>query len=399
MKKREYREIMKLVKNVNVVTLNGVVYNSNVEICGDKISGVLAVPTFKESDYELVVDGNGQYLIPGFIDVHCHGGNGYDFLDATVDEMNIISNFYLQHGTTTLVPTSCACSNEELLACFDAYKKYLENNKKTNLKGFHMEGPYFSPEQCGAQNTDYFTKPNIEFLKEVKEKYPFVSRISAAPEVDEDYKLSEFCSENGLVCGVAHTDANFSQIEDAMKNGYSVMTHLYSGMQGVHRKNAYRIAGAVEAGLYFDELYTEVIADGKHLPVELLKYIYKLKGADKIILVTDGTRASGLPDGGETFVGTKTCGIPAIIEDGVAKLLDRTSFAGSASSYDQIFKTMANAIGGDFVALAKMSSTNASRLAGLTDRGEIAEGKKADLLIVNEKFEIEKIIYNGDIVQ
>ena len=116
-------------------------------------------------------------------------------------------------------------------------------------------------------------------------------------------------------------------------------------------------------------------------------------------MVTDGTRASGLPDGGETFVGTKTCGIPAIIEDGVAKLLDRKSFAGSASSYDQIFKVMAKAIGGDFIAMVKMSSTNAAKLLGLFDRGEIAVGKKADLLIVNQNFEIEKIIYNGDIVK
>ena len=390
---------MKLIKNVNVVALDKIIYNACVETSGDKINRIFTTSVLDESVYKTIIDGNGQYLIPGFIDIHCHGGSGYDFLDATASEMQEISAFYLQHGTTTLVPTSCACSNEELVACFDQYAKYLEENDNSNLTGFHMEGPYFSPAQCGAQNTDYFTKPNIEFLEDSIKKYPFITRISAAPEVDEDYKLSKFCSKHGLVCGVAHTDANFSQIEEAMNNGYSVMTHLYSGMQGVHRVNAYRIAGAVEAGLYFDELYTEVIADGKHLPIELLKYIYKLKGADKIIMVTDGTRASGLPDGGETFVGTKTCGIPAIIEDGVAKLLDRKSFAGSASSYDQIFKVMAKAIGGDFIAMAKMSSTNAAKLLGLIDRGEIAVGKKADLLIVNQNFEIEKIIYNGDIVK
>ena len=170
------------------------------------------------------------------------------------------------------------------------------------------------------------------------------------------------------------------------------MTHLYSGMKGVTRKNSFRIAGAVEAGLYFDDMFVEIIADGRHLPIELLKFIYKCKGADKICLITDAIRAGGLPNGTKTVIGSLKNGLPVIVEDDVAKLLDRQSFAGSTATADRLYRTMAQAIGKDMVALSKMASLTPARVMGWTDRGEIAVGKKADLLIMNENLEIEKVI-------
>jgi N-acetylglucosamine-6-phosphate deacetylase len=184
-------------------------------------------------------------------------------------------------------------------------------------------------------------------------------------------EFGKACRELGVIASVAHSDATFSDIEEAVKNGYTVMTHLYSGMKGTERVNAYRVAGAVEAGLYFDELYTEVIADGKHLPLELLRFIYKCKGADKVCLVTDASRAAGLPDGGTTTGISRADKDVIIIEDGVAKMPDRKSFAGSAATFDLLFRTMAKAIGNDLVALCKMASLTPSRAMGFTDRGEI----------------------------
>ena len=170
------------------------------------------------------------------------------------------------------------------------------------------------------------------------------------------------------------------------------MTHLYSGMKGVERVNAYRIAGAIEAGLYLDDMYAEVIADGRHLPLELLKLIYKCKGAEKICLVTDATRACGLPEGTITTSLSSTGGHQIIVEDGVAKLMNRQAFSGSTATADRLYRTMAQAIGKDMVALSIMSSLAPARAMGLDDRGEIAVGKRADMILLNEQLEVEQVI-------
>ena len=194
---------------------------------------------------------------------------------------------------------------------------------------------------------------------------------------------------------IGHTDADFSDVEKAKDNGYTLMTHFYSGMKGVTRENAYRVAGAVEAGYYFDELFVEIIADGKHLPIPLLKLIYKIKGAEKISLITDAMRASGLKDGQTSYLGRIKQGVSVIVEDGVAKLPDRLSFAGSVATTDRLFKTMAGAIGDNLIDLAKMSSLTPAKIMGLEDRGEIEKGKRADLIIMNKNYDISKVIFKG----
>ena len=239
-------------------------------------------------------------------------------------------------------------------------------------------------------------KPNADAIRSLKEKYPQILRVGAAPELEGGMEFGRACNELGIIASVAHSDANFSEIEKALDNGYTIMTHLYSGMKGTERVNAYRVAGAVEAGLYFDELYAEVIADGKHLPLELLKFIYKCKGADKICLVTDACRAAGLPDGGTTTGISRADKDVIIIEDGVAKMPDRKSFAGSAATYDRLYRTMAKAIGNDLIALSKMASLTPSKAMGFNDRGEIKAGKRADLLILDQDLEIKKIIFGGN---
>ena len=152
----------------------------------------------------------------------------------------------------------------------------------------------------------------------------------------------------------------------------------------------------MEAGLLFDELFVEVIADGRHLPFSLLQFIYKCKGADKICLITDATRAGGLPNGTQTVIGSLKNGLPVIVEDGVTKLLDRQSFAGSTATTDRLYRTMAEAIGKDMVALSKMASLTPARVMGWKNRGEIAKGKRADLIIMSEKLDVKQVILGGE---
>ena len=366
-----------------VITPEGIV-NGSVSYENGKIKEVCA--GVAENDY---------YIAPGFVDIHCHGGGGFEFMDATEGEFEKIADFHLSHGTTSMLVTTLAASDEETEHALVTYKKHKEQSPDSIFVGVHLEGPWLNPLQCGAQNSAYMKKPIAEDIISLKEKYPFIMRVGAAPELDEGYGFGRAASERGILVSAAHTDADFSEIEEARRSGYTLMTHLYSGMKGVTRKNSFRIGGAVEAGLYFDDVYVEIIADGRHLPFELLRFIYKCKGADKICLITDAIRAAGMKNGETTVIGSLKNGLPVVVEDEVAKLLDRQSFAGSTATADRLYRTMAQALGRDMVALSKMASLTPATVMGLTDRGEIAEGKRADLLILNEELEIKKIIHGG----
>ena len=377
-----------VIKNVKIVTANEVLENCACTVEDGIIVNLGTPPT----DCDVTIDGEGGYLIPGFIDLHCHGGGGIDVMDANVEEIKQFAAFHLSHGTTTMLATTLTAGEEETLAALDAFANYQKDCPNGVLKGMFLEGPWLNAKQCGAQSVDDMQLPNPVVLRDLKSKYPFILRVAAAPELDEEHRFGKMGAQLNIVMSPAHTDATFLEIESAKEDGYTLMTHLYSGMKGTERKNAYRVAGAVEAGLYFDDLFVEIIADGKHLPHELLKFIYKNKGADRICLITDGTRASGLANGETSILGSRQNGISVIVEDDVAKLPDRQSFAGSTATTDRLYREMAKAIGKDLVALSKMASLTPARVMGWTDRGEIAVGKIADLLIVNENLEIQKII-------
>ncbi|MBR5818025.1 MAG: amidohydrolase family protein, partial [Clostridia bacterium] len=294
-----------------------------------------------------------------------------------------------------LYATLPTTSIDELYSALENYREFDKKYSNTTVAGLHLEGPWFNPAQCGAQDTSNMLTPNPNFLRELKNKYPFIKHVAAAPELENGYEFGNTGKELGIVMSAGHTDASFSEIERAFESGYTGMTHLYSGMKGVTRKNSFRIAGAVEGGLYIDGMFVEIIADGRHLPYELLRFIFKFKGEDKIMLVTDATRAAGLPNGTESVVGSLANGTPIIIEDEVAKLHDRQSFAGSIATADRLFRTMAEAIGKNWVALMKMSSYVPAHFMGLDDRGEIAVGKLADLVIIDENCNLKKVIKGG----
>ena len=376
------------ITNARIVTANEVIEGS----CLCEGGKIIYVGKDKP-EADRIIDANNAYLVPGFIDLHCHGGNGLEFMDASAEEFKKIEDFHLSHGTTTMLATTLAASDDETLGALETFREYSKANPFGTLIGMHLEGPWLNPVQCGAQNVEYMKTPSVSELQSLKEKYPFILRVSAAPELAAGYEFGKCGREMGIVMSCAHTDADFKEIECAYENGYSLMTHLYSGMKGVTRKNAFRTAGAVEAGLYLDGMFVEIIADGRHLPKELLKLIYKCKGADKICLITDAIRAAGMPEGARTVIGSLKRGLDVVVEDQVAKLLDRQSFAGSTATFDRLYKTMGDAIGLDLPALSRMASLTPAKIMGLSDRGEIRVGKLAHLLLLDDELNIKKIIY------
>ena len=381
-----------LIKNANIVTSEAV--RSGYSLAYE--DGIITYIGEGSVSADEVIDAHGSYLVPGFVDLHCHGCLGLAFNGASYEEVKTIADYHLSRGTTTLFATTSTSAMDEIEEALGNCQRNIREEKNTNIAGMFMEGPWLNIAQCGAQAGTYMLKPDAEMLRELKKKYPSLMRVGAAPEVLGGAEFGECARELGIVASIAHSDASFADVEEAMKHGYSLMTHHYSGMKGTERKNAYRIAGAVEAGLYFDDMSVEIIADGKHLPYELLRYIYKLKGADRIALITDAIRAAGLPNGATTTGVSAASRALVIVEDDVGFVADRSCFAGSTATTDRLYRTMAEAIGRDMVALSKMASLTPARIMGLSDRGELAVGKRADMVLLDSELNVERVILNGE---
>jgi N-acetylglucosamine-6-phosphate deacetylase len=291
------------------------------------------------------IDANGNYISPGFIDIHVHGGGGHDFMDGTTEAFLKIAELHAKHGTTAMLPTTFTCEKEDLLLTLGAYEKASSINASgASFIGMHLEGPYFAVNQRGAQDAKYIRDPDPAEYREILESYSFIKRWSAAPELKGAIEFGKYVSSKGVLAAIAHTDAVYEEVLDAFNNGYSLATHFYSAMSGVTRRNAFRYAGVIESAYLLDEMDVEIIADGVHLPAPLLNLIYKIKGSAHTALITDAMRAAGMPEG-DSILGNLKTGLKVMIEDGVAKLPDRSAFAGSVATADRLVRTMINVAG------------------------------------------------------
>lgn len=338
-----------------------------------------------------VVDCRGMYLAPGFIDVHVHGAGGHDFMEGE-SAIYAAARCHMMHGTTTIVPTTLTGSEQDLLDCIEEFNGVdLEREGCPHILGLHLEGPYFSASQAGAQNPRYLRCPRPAEYEEVLRRTNRICRWSFAVELDGADQFLQALHQKGIVSSLAHSDADCRQVMHAHDLGLRCLTHFYSCMTTVRRKNAYRYAGAIEAGYLLDEMYVEVIADGSHLPAELLALIYKVKGPRRICLVTDAMCAAGMPDGMYTLGG-----VPCIKEDGVAKLADRSAFAGSVATEDMLVRTFRRLTGAPLHDVVRMASLTPAEMMGIdAHTGSIRVGKLADLVIFDEDIHIHHVAVNG----
>lgn len=371
--------------------------NATVLISGKKIKAV------SERDIDApdatVIDAAGKYVSPGFIDIHVHGGGGHDFMDGSEEAFLAIARTHARYGTTAMVPTTLTSEKADLLKTLDLYAiADAKNTMGAQFLGMHLEGPYFAMSQRGAQDPRYIRNPDEEEYKEVIAYSKAIKRWSAAPELPGAIKFARYLQANGIMPALAHTDAIYEEVVEAFENGYTLATHLYSGMSGVSRRNAFRYAGVIESAFIIDAMDVEVIADGIHLPAPLLKLIYKIKGPDRIALITDAMRAAGMPEG-ESVLGNKNTGLKVIVEDGVAKLPDRSSFAGSVATCDRLVRNMVNMANVPLVEAIRMMTQNPATIMGVGDnKGALAEGKDADVVIFDEQINIQTTMVNGRVV-
>lgn len=364
------------------------------------IDGIISFVTEKNIDVEdaFEIDAKGQYVAPGFIDLHVHGGGGCDFMDGTEKAFLTIAETHARYGTTAMMPTTLSSSYNELIQTLELYQKaQLKNKKGAEFIGMHLEGPYFALSQRGAQDPKFIRNPDPSEYKEILSRFSCVKRWSAAPELKGSIEFGRFLKSKNVLPAIAHTDAIYEEVLEAFENGYSLITHLYSGMSGVTRRNAYRYAGVIESAFIIDEMDVEIIADGIHLPPALLKLVYKIKGPDRTALITDAMRAAGMPEG-ESILGSLHNGLKVIVEDGVAKLPDRSSFAGSVATADRLIRTMTTMADVPLTDAIKMMTSTPARIVGFENKGELVPGKDGDLIIFDDQINIEMTIVKGNIV-
>lgn len=368
-------------------------------ICSDEIlttnlyikNGKIFALTDDDIDCDTIIDAKGAYVSPGFIDTHVHGGADYDFMDGDAQGMVKACNMHFFHGTTTIIPTTLAGDIDVTINSIRCIKENAEKCE-ADVWGIHMEGPYFSPLQSGAQDKNHLFNPNPdEYKKLIEAGEGFIKKMSFAPELEGSDELCDYLFKNNIPSFAGHTDASFSDIENAINHGLCGITHFYSCTSTVTRNKGFRTAGVIEAGYYFDSLAVEMIADGCHLPKELINLIYKIKGPDKICLITDAMRGAGI-DAKECILGNKTGGMRCIIEDGVAKLPDRSAFAGSIATCDRLVRVCYKTAGIRLTDVVKMMCTTPARVHGIENKGIIKEGYDADILIFDEDINILKII-------
>jgi N-acetylglucosamine-6-phosphate deacetylase len=385
------------IYNGKIITPDGIIPGGTMLVTGNTITAVSEKDIKAEDAIE--INANGKYVAPGFIDIHVHGGGGHDFMDATETAFLTIATTHARYGTTSMLPTTLSASKEELLQTLAVYEDASRNNiNGAQFLGMHLEGPYLSMKQCGAQDPKYIRDPDPEEYKEILLLSSSIKRWSAAPELKGALEFGRYLKSKGILVALAHTDAIYEEVVEAFETGYTLATHLYSGMSGVTSRNAYRYAGVIESAYLIDEMDVEIIADGIHLPQPLLKLVYKIKGADRTALITDAMRAAGMPEG-ESIIGSLQNGLKVIVEDGVAKLPDRSSFAGSVATADRLIRSMVNMAGIPLIDAVKMITATPARILNVSGKkGALVEGKDADIVLFDDNINIEMTIIKGRVV-
>lgn len=370
----------------NLIVLLDSIFDGYIYIDNGKIVEV----SHDDKPVETTFDYTDKYVSPGFIEMHTHGGGGYPFINNTVEDVIDACNFHLKHGTTSILPTITAGPFDVMKnAAINVVEAIKTGRILSNVIGVHMEGPYLSKEQAGAQCPTFITAPKEEdYVPFVQQYNKYISKWTYAPEHDKEGKFARFLTNNGIIASIGHSNAIYDDVKVAINSGANMVTHLYSCTSTITRDHGFRRLGVLECAYLFDELYAEIIADGKHLPLELLRLIVKNKGTDKLVLVTDSLEIAGTDIKEGLMSGTAF-----IVEDDVCKLKDRSAFAGSIATDDKLIRTMLK-IDLEMPEIIKMITYNPARILGLT-KGLIQAGYDADIVVFDKDINVIQTFVNG----
>jgi len=371
--------------------------NSAVILNKGRVEFVGPQQQLRTDDLE-VLDIRGKYITPGFIDVHVHGGAGSDFMDATRQDFETVCRFHSRGGTTSLLATTATAPLEEIQSALKVVREVHQHPVAgAQVLGAHLEGPYLSVARRGCHLKEYVRNPEQAEWDQLLEYQDEIKHVTLAPEIPGALQLIRNWSLRGINISGGHTDSTFSQMMKAVDQGMIHATHMYCAMSTVSRPHPpHREGGCVETVLERDEISTELIADGRHLPPELLRLTVKAKGVDRVCLVTDAMRGAGMPDGFYTF-GPKH-GQKTQVKNGEALMLDLSSFASSVVTMDVMVRNALNLMGLTRCEAVSMATINPARLLRVADRkGSLEVGKDADCVVLDEQFNVVQTVVAGGI--
>lgn len=357
---------MKILTKGKIVTDGKIIEGYDIIVDDGKITDLK--PTDMVFGEKTDLDGN--YIAPGFIDIHCHGGGGYEFIDATPEAFKKACEVHALHGTRVIYPTISATDYDTMVQVLQTARA-VKNDCALEIPGIHLEGPYFAPEMCGGQAPGIVRDIDTDEYESLLDEYgDIIARWDYAPEKDRDNAFLNALRKREILAATAHSSAEYDDILRAFDGGNHLVTHLYSCTSTVTRHCGFRHLGIIESAYLIDDIFVEAIADGCHLPTDLLKMIIKIKGTDRVCLITDALRPGGIGEEGKEYT---DCPVPFVIEDGVAKLLDRSAFAGSIATSDVLLKTAVDA-GCGIAEAVKMLTETPATVMGLETKGKIAVG-------------------------
>lgn len=378
---------MKRIKSDRIL-FDNTVFDGYIYFDRDRITEVSTSDHSVDTEYDMT----GNYVSAGFIDIHTHGGGGNAF-EGSVEEIIAGCEFHLQHGTTSICPTISAAPLASMAHSTENVKQAMHDPRvRSTIIGAHLEGPYLSRRQCGAQCADFITAPNEQaYLPLLARCNDAIARWSFAPENDQDARFAAALRKYGVVASAGHTDATYDDMLRAIENGCELITHLYSCTSTITRDHGFRRLGVIETAYLLDSLYVEIICDGKHLPPELIRLIYQIKGPDRIALVTDSLALAGTAQTHGFMQNTEF-----IIEDGVCKLMDRSAFAGSIATADRLVRVAVKEAGIPLTDAIKMITETPAKIMRLKRKGQIAPDMDADLVVFDENIGIRQVFAMGE---
>jgi len=370
---------LKVIKNGIVIVDDGV-----IEYVGEK-----------EKAADLVSYNNvyrGEYIVPGFIDIHCHGGNGYDTMDSTYEALKEISKFKAKNGCTGFLATTVTSSMKDTTKALKNVNEYNKQSPKkgAEILGIHLEGPFINAKQKGAQREDLIIPLSVEVMEKFIEKSNgLIKIVTYAPELDIDFKFTSFLNNKGIIPSVGHSFADYETIISAIRFGLKSSSHIFNQMKGIH----HREPGTVGAILTEENLFAEIIADCIHVHPAIVNLLVKVKGVDKIIIITDAMRAAGLQDGIYDLGSLKV-----VVKNSEAHL-ESGNLAGSTLTMNRAVKNMIEKVGINIKESVRMASLNPARLLGLDkDRGSLTPGKRADIAVLDDNFQVICTIKKGKVI-
>lgn len=388
MKDKLEEEIMKtLISNVKIVTPFELLYDHSLIIKEDKIEDIVADKDLNLKDFKKVIDGQGLYLAPGFVDIHNHGNSGFDVMDSSEEALDKIGAYHISNGVTSYLGTVITSSYDSISNAIKNIVTYKNKDDKARIIGIHLEGPFFNILKKGAQPEEYIASPNIEKIKKILDlSKGNLKMLSLAPELPGSMELIEFLKQEDVVVAMAHSNGEYKDIKKAIGKGVTLATHLYNGM----RNFTHREPGIIGASLTDERVYCELIYDRFHLHDVAVKIALKMKGYDKIVLVSDAMRAAGLEDGEYDLGGQKV-----FVKDKLPRLKSG-SIAGSTLDLQRAVYNMIHYLQVPIKEAVKMASLNPAKAINVDkDLGSIEIGKNADLILFDENIDIKQVFIGG----